>query len=123
MTTATAPRPAAIEVIAIRHLDGQTAVKAFLDLQLGGITLKGCKIVQQENARPWLAMPATKSDRGRNNVVELTKELRKRATEIALEAWQHSLRQQQPSLPPDPTTGRDRVAEFDRRGPDEEPGF
>lgn len=120
------PRPAAIAVTAIRHLDGKSSVKAFVDLQLGGVTLKGCKVVMQEGQRAWLAMPATRTNHGWLNVVELTKELRDRVTPIALDAWQKSLEHAVPP-PAAPTTGRDRVAElaaqFDRRGPDEEPGF
>jgi DNA-binding cell septation regulator SpoVG len=57
-------RPGApIEVVAIRHLDGKSSVKAFVDLKLGGITIKGCKIVRQGDQRPWVAMPAVKLTR------------------------------------------------------------
>jgi DNA-binding cell septation regulator SpoVG len=79
---------APIEVLAIRKLDGSTTVKAFVDLRLGGVTLKGCKIVQQEGQKAWLAMPSIKTERAWQNVVELSKELRERATEVALAAWQ-----------------------------------
>jgi DNA-binding cell septation regulator SpoVG len=78
---------AAIQVLAIRKLDGKSTVKAFVDVQIGGVTLKGCKIVQQPDQRAWLAMPSTKSDRGWNNVVELSKPLRERATAVVLAAW------------------------------------
>jgi DNA-binding cell septation regulator SpoVG len=78
---------APIEVLAIRRLDGKSNVKAFVDLRLGGITLKGCKIVQQDGQKAWLAMPAVKSDHGWNNVIELSKPLRERVTEVVLAAW------------------------------------
>jgi DNA-binding cell septation regulator SpoVG len=78
----------AIEVVAIRRLDGASTVKAFVDLRLGGVTLKGCKIVQQDGQRPWVAMPSTKTNHGWQNVAEVTKELRERLTEVVLEAWE-----------------------------------
>jgi DNA-binding cell septation regulator SpoVG len=78
---------AAIEVIAIRRLDGKSTVKAFIDVKIGGITLKGCKIVQQPEQRAWLAMPSVKTDHGWQNVVEISKPLREAATEVVLAAW------------------------------------
>jgi DNA-binding cell septation regulator SpoVG len=78
----------AIEVLAIRRLDGTTTVKAFVDLRLGGVTLKGCKIVQQDGQKAWLAMPSVKTERAWQNVVELSKELRQRATDAVLAAWE-----------------------------------
>jgi len=80
--------PAAIEVLAIRKLDAKSAVKAFCDLQIGGITLKGCKIVQQDGQKAWVAMPSIKTDHGWQNLVELTKELRAKVTDVVLEAWE-----------------------------------
>jgi DNA-binding cell septation regulator SpoVG len=85
---------AAIEVLAIRRLDGKSAVKAFVDLRLGGVTIKGAKIIQQANQQAWLAMPAVKTERAWLNVVELSKELRARATEVALAAWEQAQRTQ-----------------------------
>jgi DNA-binding cell septation regulator SpoVG len=79
---------AAIQVVALRKLDGGGAVKAFCDIKLGGITLKGCKIVQQDGQRAWVAMPSTKTAHGWQNVVEVTKELRDRLTTVVLEAWE-----------------------------------
>jgi DNA-binding cell septation regulator SpoVG len=78
---------AAIEVLAIRKLDGKSTVKAFVDLRLGGVTIKGAKIVQQDGQRAWLAMPSVKTERAWQNVVELSKDLRERATEVVLAAW------------------------------------
>ncbi len=95
---------AAIEVLAIRHLDGKSAVKAFVDLRLGGVVIKGAKIVQQAGQQPWLAMPAVKTDRAWLNVVELSKELRARATEVALAAWEQALRTQ--IIPPPKARGQ-----------------
>ena len=78
----------AILVLAIRKLDGNSAVKAFVDIRIGGVTIKGAKVVKQDNARPWLAMPTLKSDRAWQNVVELSNQpLRARATAVMPAAW------------------------------------
>ena len=79
---------APIEVLAIRKLDGASSVKAFVDIRLGGVTLKGCKVVQQEGQKAWLATPSVKTNHGWQNVVELSRDLRERCTEIVLEAWE-----------------------------------
>jgi DNA-binding cell septation regulator SpoVG len=79
---------ALIEVLAIRPLDGKTSVKAFVDVRLGGVTIRGAKIVQQEAQRPWIAMPAIKCERTWSNVVELSRALRERVTDAVLQAWQ-----------------------------------
>jgi DNA-binding cell septation regulator SpoVG len=80
---------AGIEVLAIRRLDGQSSVKAFVDLRLGGVTIKGAKIVQQAGQKTvWLAIPSIKTERAWLNVIELSKDLRERATKVVLDAWE-----------------------------------
>jgi DNA-binding cell septation regulator SpoVG len=77
------------EILAIRPLDGTSSVKAFVDIRVGAIALKGCKIVQQPDKPAWLAMPAIKTGRAWQNVVEVTsKDLRERMTAAAVEAWE-----------------------------------
>jgi DNA-binding cell septation regulator SpoVG len=79
---------APIEVLAIRPYTGSGSVKAFVDLQIGGITLKGCKVVQQDGQKAWIAMPSSKTNHGWQNTVEVSKALRERITEVVLEAWE-----------------------------------
>jgi hypothetical protein len=55
----TAPRPTPIEVLSILRLDGSTSARAFVDVRLGGVTIKGAKIVQQDGQWRWLAMPGS----------------------------------------------------------------
>jgi DNA-binding cell septation regulator SpoVG len=78
---------APITILAIRKLAGNSTVKAFVDLQIGGVTIKGAKIVQQDGQKAWLAMPSIKTERDWQNVVELSKPLRDKATEVVLAAW------------------------------------
>jgi DNA-binding cell septation regulator SpoVG len=76
-----------IEMLAIRKLDGKSTVKAFVDVQIGGVTLKGCKIVQQSGQAAWLATPSVKTERGWQNIAELSKPLRAKVAEVVLAAW------------------------------------
>jgi hypothetical protein len=78
----------AIEVIAVRR-GGSGAIRAFVDIRLGGVTIKGCKVVEQPGKEPWLAMPSYKADRGWLQPVELSKELSKRVTPVAIAAWRN----------------------------------
>jgi DNA-binding cell septation regulator SpoVG len=83
------PRPAVLEILALRRVEGQGTVRAFVDLRLGGVTIRGCKIIQQDDQRAWLGMPATKLTHGWSNVVEITsKDLRRRMTDVVLAAWE-----------------------------------
>jgi DNA-binding cell septation regulator SpoVG len=114
---------AAIEVLAIRRLDGKSTVKAFCDVKIGGVTLKGCKIVQQDGQRAWLAMPSIKTERAWQNVVELSKPLREAATEIVLAAWESRQKTQVHRIerPADPRQNHidELAAAFDRRPADD----
>jgi DNA-binding cell septation regulator SpoVG len=91
---------ASIAVLAIRRLHGTGTVKAFCDLQLGGVKIMGAKIVQQDGKRAWIAMPAVKGSHGWTNTVELSQPLRQRVTEVVLAAWATHEPQQQ-DRPPD----------------------
>ena len=101
---------ATIEVLETRRLDGSGTVKAFVDLRIGAIALKGCKVVQEEGQRAWLAMPSIKTDHGWQNVIEITsKDLLQQITDVVLEAWRRA-----PERPPrreQPTRGQ---ASWDR---------
>jgi DNA-binding cell septation regulator SpoVG len=117
---------APIEVLAIRPLDGKSTVKAFVDLQLGGIKIMGAKIVQQNGQRAWVAMPSVKTERAWN-VVEITsKDLRQRVTDVVLRAW--AMRQDEPPAREAGRSARQRdehinelARRFDERAPDEVP--
>jgi DNA-binding cell septation regulator SpoVG len=80
---------APIEVLRIHRLDGGGAVRAFVDLKVGGLTIFGAKVVQQEGQRAWVGMPSQKSADGkwRPIVVVDSKPLRERISAIVLDAW------------------------------------
>lgn len=104
---------APIEVLAIRRLDGKSAVKAFVDVRVGGLVLKGGKIVCQEGQRPWYATPSVKTDHGWQQVVEIaSKDLRQRITDVVLAAWQHD--QERVPLPERGQRAHDRARDAGR---------
>jgi DNA-binding cell septation regulator SpoVG len=123
---------AAIEVLSIKPLDSGGTVKAFVDIRVGAVEIHGCKIVQQDGQRPWVAMPSTKSGERWFNVVEITsKDLKQRITDVVLEAWQEP---RQEIIPPGGRTVVHRNPKRDPRQeyaeaiaarfePDEEPPF
>lgn len=104
----------AIQVLAIRKLDGKSTVKAFVDIQIGGVTLKGCKIVQQDGQSAWLAMPSVKGNHGWTNTVELSKPLRDRVNEAVLAAWATHQPAERPAAQAE--RGRQTAEALDERG-------
>jgi DNA-binding cell septation regulator SpoVG len=80
---------APIEVLRIHRLHGGGSVKAFVDLRLGGLSIFGAKIVQQEGQRAWVGMPSQKSADGKWRLIVAvdSKPLRERISAVVLDAW------------------------------------
>jgi hypothetical protein len=84
---------APIEVLDVHRVENAGSVRAFISLRIGGITIHGCKIVQQPDQKPWLAMPDwqwTETD-GKTRysaVVELTPSLKQRVSNAVLAGWE-----------------------------------
>jgi len=47
----------AIQVLDLRRVENAGAIRAFVRLRVGGVTIVEAKIVQEPNKRPWVAMP------------------------------------------------------------------
>ena len=80
--------PAAIEVLAIRRLDGKSAVKAFCDLRLGGVTIQR-RQNRSTGRQAGLARDASGQDGARlaerGRALEGTEST---ATKVVLTAWE-----------------------------------
>ncbi|MFH1782673.1 MAG: SpoVG family protein [Candidatus Omnitrophota bacterium] len=79
-----------IEVRRVHKLEGESKVKAFLDIAFAGVFLvKGLKIVEGKNGL-FLSMPGGMSKDGKwyNTAYPLTKEFKDVLVEIALEAYE-----------------------------------
>jgi len=51
------PPPQHIEVLAIKPVQGHGNLHAFFDLRLGGITIRGCRVVKQPGQRAYAQGP------------------------------------------------------------------
>ncbi|HTY45895.1 MAG TPA: SpoVG family protein [Patescibacteria group bacterium] len=77
-----------IEVSRIHKVDGDSKLKAFVDISLAGIVVKGLRIVEGEKGL-FLGMPQHQGKDGKwyNTVYPTTKEIHQELTELVLEAY------------------------------------
>lgn len=83
---------ATIEVLDVRRVENVGNVRAYLSLRIGGVTIHGCKVVQQPGQRPWLAMPdrqwtAPDGKVRYTTVIELTNSLKRLVSDTLLAGW------------------------------------
>ena len=78
-----------IQVSRIYRIDGDTKLKAFVDIAIGDFIIKGLRIVQGQKGL-FLAMPQEKAKDGKwyNTFYPRTKETRQNLAEIILAAYQ-----------------------------------
>jgi DNA-binding cell septation regulator SpoVG len=62
-------------------------VKAFVTIALNGLTIRGCKVIQQANQRAWFALPQVESGGKYYPVVEAEPELKEAISKAVLGAW------------------------------------
>jgi stage V sporulation protein G len=80
---------ATIQISRIHKVEGDTKLRAFVDISLGGVIVKGLRIVQGANGL-FLAMPRHQGKDGKwyNTVFPSTKEIYQQLSEQALTAYQ-----------------------------------
>jgi len=78
-----------IQVSRIHRFDGDSKLKAFVDITIGDFIIKGLRIVNGQKGL-FLAMPQEKSKDGKwyNTFYPRTKETRQNLTEVVLAAYQ-----------------------------------
>jgi stage V sporulation protein G len=78
-----------LQVVRLYRLDGESKIKAFVDVSIGNFIIKGLKILDGKNGM-FLSMPQEKAKDGKwyDTVFPVTKEARKSLTELVLEAYQ-----------------------------------
>ncbi|MBU0549368.1 MAG: SpoVG family protein [Candidatus Omnitrophica bacterium] len=79
-----------IEVVRLRRFDnGESKLKAFVDIAINGFVVRGLRIVQGKEGL-YLAMPQEKGKDGRwyNSFYPKDKEARKALNELALAAYE-----------------------------------
>jgi len=78
----------AIQVSRIYRFDGESKLKAFADVSLGGIVIKGFSVVNGSNGL-FVSMPRHQGKDGKwyNTVYPTTKELKEQLSEVVLTAY------------------------------------
>jgi len=77
-----------VEISRIHKLDGDAKLKAFVDICLGGLVIKGLRVVQGPEGL-FLGMPRQQGKDGRwyNTVFPVSKEAHKELAEFVLSAY------------------------------------
>lgn len=84
---------AAIKVHPFRLTNGSNNLRAFVDVEIGGVRIYGCRIVQQPGQKAWLSMPqntwvASDQKRRYSPIVELSDRLKEMVNEAVLAEWE-----------------------------------
>jgi stage V sporulation protein G len=79
----------AIEVNRIHKIEGDSKLKAFVDLSLGGVIIKGLRIVNGSSGL-FVGMPRHQGKDGKwyNTVYAVDKEIQKQISELVLAAYE-----------------------------------
>lgn len=79
----------AIQVSRIYKIDGDEKLKAFVDVSLAGVVVKGLRVVNGSNGL-FLSMPRHQGKDGKwyETVYPATKEMRKQLSDLVLAAYQ-----------------------------------
>jgi stage V sporulation protein G len=82
-------KESAIQVSRIYKIDGDSKLKAFVDVSFGGVIVKGLRIVNGSNGL-FVSMPRHQGKDGQwyNTVYPSTKEIQKELSESVLAAYQ-----------------------------------
>ena len=80
---------AEVKIDRIHKFDGDSKLKAFVDISLGGIVIKGLRIMDGQNGL-FVSMPRHQGKDGRwyNTVYPVTKEMHQELSELVLTAYQ-----------------------------------
>lgn len=78
-----------IQVSRIHRIDGETKLKAFVDITIGDFIIKGLRVIQGQKGL-FLGMPQERSKDGKwyNTFYPRTKETRQNLTELVLSAYE-----------------------------------
>jgi hypothetical protein len=93
----TPDRHQTVVVLELRPVDRGTSLKAFADVRIGPIVIRGLKVVQQPGKEPWIGLPqvpgrakADGSGAGWYPIIEIRRPLLDRVSEAVIEAWREN---------------------------------
>lgn len=77
-----------VQVNRIHRLDGDSSLKAFVDISVGNFTIKGLRIIEGKNGL-FLGMPRTQGKDGKwyNTIMLDSRESHQELTDLVLEAY------------------------------------
>jgi stage V sporulation protein G len=77
-----------LQISRVYRVDGESKLKAFVDVSLGGLVVKGLRIMDGENGL-FVSMPRHQGKDGRwyNTVYPTTKEVQQELTQLVLSAY------------------------------------
>ena len=80
-----------VRVLKIRKVQ-KGALQAFVDIELEQVEIRGFRVVQQPDQRPWVSVPQNEyikdGEKRYSNVVVLPDELKRRVQDTILSAWE-----------------------------------
>jgi stage V sporulation protein G len=78
-----------LKVVRLHRFDGETKLKAFVDVSIGDFVIKGLRIVKGQKGL-FLSMPQEKSKDGKyyNSFYASTKEAKENLAEVVLSAYE-----------------------------------
>jgi DNA-binding cell septation regulator SpoVG len=99
--------PAEIKVVAVRPLNKDGSLKAFVSVQLGAITIHDFRVIQQEGKKAWVAMPQKEvpqpdGTKKYHPIIELSDALKEKVTGLIMEEWKKVAAPPPAAVPSDP---------------------
>jgi DNA-binding cell septation regulator SpoVG len=79
--------PTPITILSVRPTPNQGNLRALVDIQVFGFTIRDCRIIQQPGQAPWVSMPVLQSADGFKTLVTLPDKLKAQVDEAVLAAW------------------------------------
>jgi DNA-binding cell septation regulator SpoVG len=97
-----------IEILDIKTLANAGTLRALVSIRVGPVIIHDCKIIRQENQKPWFALPSREftgkdGERKFSPAVELPEGLKREVAQAVLSSWQQQEPEDRPlALKPKP---------------------
>jgi len=83
-----------IKVLSISQVEGRGALRAYVDIQVGDLVVKDCRIIKENEKAPWFSLPVItwKTEQGTYRyraIIEIKDQnLKNEVSRAALQAWE-----------------------------------
>jgi len=85
-----------IKVLSISQVEGRGALRAYVDIQVGDLVVKDCRIIKENEKAPWFSLPVItwKTEQGTyryKTIVEIKdKTLKNEIAQTVIKAWENN---------------------------------